>query len=186
MDGLELLIQDHRTVDQVFDQYQQTSDDAERRRLVDTMIEELSIHAAIEERELYPLMHRSLPEDDSVEHAEHEHAEAKAVLAVLGQLEPTDEPFDEMVNELISDVRHHVQEEEDELFPQLREAVSDEELEQLGQRLEQAKQSAPKKPSAAELEALSGEELQQFAQKMGVEGRSDLNKQQLAKALVGE
>lgn len=184
MDAITLLTQDHRTVDELFERFEQTAEPGQRRQLVEKMIEELSIHAAIEERELYPVMHRVLSDDDPVEEAEHEHAEAKAVLAVLAQLQPDDGHFEEMVEELIADVRHHVEEEENELFPMLRDVVSDQDLEDLGQRLERAKQGAPTKPSAGELMSLSRDELYEFAQKIGLEGRSDMNKDELVKVLA--
>jgi hemerythrin superfamily protein len=184
VDAISLLTQDHRTVDELFDRFEQSSAADERGELVATMIEELSVHAAIEERELYPVMRRVFSEEELVEEAEHEHAEAKAVLAVLAQLTPGDEHFGPLVAELIADVRHHVEDEENELFPKLREAVSDDELDELGQRLEQAKQDAPTKPSAAELRHLSRDELYEFAQKIDLEGRSDMNKDELAAALA--
>ena len=184
MDAITLLEQDHRTVDELFERFEQTTEPAQRRKLVDTIIEELSIHAAIEEQELYPVMRRVLDAEDDVEHAEHEHAEAKAVLAVLAQLDAEDERFAPLVSELIADVRHHVEEEEEELFPKLRQAVSEEELNDLGRRLEQAKEHAPAKPSAAELDALSRDELYEFAGKIDLPGRSDMSKQELMEALA--
>lgn len=184
MDAISLLTQDHRTVEELFSRFEQSSDPSERRQLVDTMIEELSVHAAIEEQELYPLMHRTLEQDDPVDEAEHEHAEAKAILAILAHLQADDEHFEPMVTELIADVRHHVEEEENDLFPMLREAVSDDELDEVGQRLEQAKGGAPTKPSADELRQLSQEELYGFAQKIELEGRSDMSKDDLASALA--
>lgn len=184
MNAIDLLVSDHRTAEDVFQQFEQSRDDAERRKLVDSMIRELSIHAAIEERELYPFMARKLPDAEPVHHAEHEHAEAKAMLASLLRLQPGDEQFDEMANQLISDVRHHVEEEENELFPKLRDVASGEELDECGQRLEQAKSDAPTRPSAEELTVLTVDELQQFAQKLQIEGRSDLNKDELAAAIA--
>lgn len=186
MDAITLLEQDHRKAEQLFSKLEQTSDARERRQLVDSIIEELSIHAFVEEQELYPVMHKAFSQDDSVQEAEHEHAEAKAVLAVLAQLSPTDEQFDAMANELISDVRHHVEEEENDLLPQLARTVSDEELQDLGDRMERAKSRAPTKPSAEELQALSVDELHEFAQRLQLEGRSDMNKEQLAAALAGK
>lgn len=184
MDAITLLTQDHRTVEELFGRFEQSSDPAERRQLVDQMIEELSVHAAIEEQELYPVMQEVIGDED-VEHAEHEHAEAKAVLAVLARMEPQDERFEPMVSELISDVRHHVEEEEYELFPEFREKMTEQQLEELGQRLEQAKGSAPTKPSAKDLEEqLSRDELYEFAQKAGLGGRSDMSKKDLASALA--
>jgi hemerythrin superfamily protein len=184
VDAITLLTKDHRTVDELFDRFERSSDPSERGELVAKMIEELSVHAAIEEQELYPLMRRAFAEDDLVDEAEHEHAEAKAVLAVLVQLRIDDQHFEPLVGELIADVRHHVEEEENELFPKLREAVSEDELDEVGQRLERAKQSAPTKPSADELKQLSRDELYEFAKKIGLEGRSDMTKDDLAAALA--
>jgi hemerythrin-like domain-containing protein len=184
VDAISLLMQDHRTVDQLFERFEGSTDPAERRQLVDRMIEELSVHAAIEEQELYPLMRRVFPDGEPVEHAEHEHAEAKALLAVLAKLEATDERFETLVSELIDDVRHHVEEEESDLFPQMRDAVADAELAELGERLERAKSGAPTKPSAEELKVLTQSELYEFAQKAGIEGRSEMSKDDLAAALA--
>lgn len=184
MDAITLLTQDHRTVDKLFDRFEQTRDAGERRQLVDNMIEELSIHAAIEEQELYPFMRRVLPQDDPVDEAEHEHAEAKAILAGLSRLQPDDEHFEPVATELIADVRHHVQEEENELFPQLREAVTEDDLNELGQSLEQARHRAPTKPSAGDLQQLTQEELYEIAQKIGLEGRSGMTKDELTAALA--
>jgi hemerythrin-like domain-containing protein len=184
LDAITLLTQDHRTVEELFTRFENSSDAGERAQLVGKMIEELSIHAAIEEAELYPVMHKAFSEDDSVKEAEQEHAEAKAVLSVLAQLSPDNEQFDTMASQLIADVRHHVEEEENELFPQLQEVISAEELGDLGQRLANAKSSAPNKPSAQDLQVLSVDELHEFAQVIEVEGRSDMNKEQLASALA--
>lgn len=184
MDAINLLTNDHRTVDSMFDQYQQTDDASERRQLVDTMIRELSIHAAIEEQELYPVMRQAMDDGEQIEEAAHEHAMAKAVLATLAQLQPDDASFDELVGQLISDVRHHVEEEENDLLPRLRNAVSDDELEQLGDRLDKAKRSAPTEPTAQELEPLTVDELQQLAQMIDLDNRSQMNKQQLIAALT--
>lgn len=184
MDAINLLTQDHRTVENVFQQFEQTSGRDKRRELVDTMIEELSIHATIEEQHFYPFLRDLGLEQDSVEEAEHEHAKAKAVLAALTRLQPEDEHFEPMVRELIADVRQHVSEEENDLFPRLRDAASQDDLEQVGQRLEQAKQEAPTKPAAKDLHALSQDELYEYAQQLDVEGRSDMAKDDLISALA--
>lgn len=184
MDAINLLTQDHRTAEDVFQQFEQTSDRDKRRELVDTMIKELSVHAAIEEKHLYPFLRDLGVEQDSIEEGEHEHAQAKAVLAALTRLQPEDEHFEPIVRELIADVRHHVAEEENDLFPRLRDSASQDDLEQVGQRLEQAKQDAPTKPSAKDLHALSQDELYEYAQKLDVEGRSDMAKDELISALA--
>lgn len=183
MNAIDLLTQDHRTVDKMFEEFQSSKQAPKKRELVDKMIKELSAHAAAEEKELYPIMRKAFSDSDSVEHAEHEHAEAKAILAVLSWLGPENESFDPMVEQIIEDVRHHVKEEEGNLLPKLKEKLSEKELEELGERLEQAKREAPTRPAPQELKALSQEELYEFTQKLGIEGRSKMDKDELISVL---
>lgn len=179
MDAIKLLTQDHKAVDSLFKELENTKDPKKQRKLVDTVIEELSIHAAIEEKELYPVMREAFSDNDLVEHAEHEHAKAKTLLIVLSQLPPEHDRFAPILHELISDVRHHVKEEENDLFPKLKDKIGDQELEILGGRLQHAKKNAPTKPSSGALEALNKEELYEFGQKLGIEGRSTMDKDEL-------
>lgn len=149
IDGIQLLVNDHRTVDALFDQFEQTGpeDHATRRALVDDMIHELSIHAAIEELFLYPFIRDEVDGGDGLaDEGIEEHQEAKEILADLEDRQPDDPEFDARVNELIADVRHHVEEEETEFFPALREAATPEQLADLGDRLSKAKATAPTRP----------------------------------------
>jgi hemerythrin superfamily protein len=185
MDAIELTLADHRTVEELFGQFEQTQDPAERGRIIQTVIEELSIHAAIEEEIMYPAM-RELPDgEELVEHAIEEHLEAKVALAVLGRLSPTSEEFVEKAQEMIDDVRHHVEEEESDLLPRLKEALGPERLQEMGQRMAQAKERAPRRPSADDLTKATKEQLYEAAQVIDLTGRSDMDKDQLASELVG-
>jgi hemerythrin superfamily protein len=149
MDAITLLENDHRTVDQLFRQYEELADAGPtvRREPVGRFIEELSVHAAIEEEVLYPMVRRELPDGEAMANeALKEHQEAKEILRRLDRMDPGGFEFDAAVTQLIKDVRHHVEEEENEMFPKLRSALSDERLTQLGATMQEAKRTAPTQP----------------------------------------
>ena len=111
------------------------------------MIEELSVHAAIEEQVLYPAARGAVPDaTDEVLEALEEHHVVKWTLSELDGMDPGDERFTAKVTVLIDLVRHHVKEEEGELFPELRAAMKRKELEELADALEAAKKAAPTRP----------------------------------------
>jgi hemerythrin superfamily protein len=147
MDAIELLKHDHRMVEQLFRGYHTAASDTQRRAVVETLIRELSKHAALEELMVYPLARKVLP-DRGQEIDEHlaEHKEAKKTLLALDRLSAGDERTDELMERLRQEVEEHVREEEGELLPRLRDAVSQEELDRLGRLLARAKQSAPTRP----------------------------------------
>src|SRR3954447_7984434 len=149
MDALTLLRDDHRSVAQLFKQFESAGDNAhvEKRRIVDRIIEELSMHAAIEEQVFYPVARAAVPgvEDNVLESLE-EHHIVKWTLSELDGLDPTEERFDAKVTVLIESVRHHVKEEETEFFPKVRKAMSRAALNDLGEALTSAKKSAPTHP----------------------------------------
>src|SRR5580700_10244925 len=126
MDAITLLKGDHRAVQRLFKQFERTGDNAviEKRRLVDRIIEELSIHADIEERLFYPAVRATVPgtEAMALESLE-EHHIVKWVLSELDGMDPGDERFDAKVTVLIENVRHHVEEEETDLFPRVRDEL---------------------------------------------------------------
>lgn len=149
MDAITLLKKDHKTVEQLFKRYEQAGDRAyvEKRQIVDRIIEELSVHAAIEEQLFYPAARAEVPETegDALESME-EHHIVKWQLAELEQLDPRDERFDAKVTVLIENVRHHVDEEENEFFPKVREELGRNDLGDLGDAMDQARATAPTHP----------------------------------------
>src|SRR5436190_20297349 len=149
-DALTVLAEDHRTVDGLFEKWIQVRPQegpAAKRKLVDDMIRELSIHAAIEEQVFYPAVRDALPHGhELVQHSLEEHREAKDLLAELERMRPGDLGYEEKVGTLIAEVREHVEEEEGQIFPELREAVGAKELERIGAALEKAKRVAPTRP----------------------------------------
>ena len=148
-DAIAYLKGDHRQVEKVFKAYEKAGDRAFRtkRKLVDDMIRELSQHAAVEEQFFYPAARREVPEttDDVLESME-EHHIVKWILSELIHLKPDDERFDAKVTVLIENVRHHVREEEQDLFPQVRAHMPRKDLVELGAKLEEGKGLAPTRP----------------------------------------
>jgi len=149
MDAITLLRNDHRTVEQLFKRFEKTGDDAyvAKREIVDRIIEELSVHAAIEEQLFYPAARATVPgvEDVALESIE-EHHIVKWVLSELDGMPPQDERFDAKVTVLIENVRHHVEEEQDEFFPKVRDELGRKALNELGDAMVEAKATAPTHP----------------------------------------
>src|SRR3954471_878746 len=149
MDAITLLKNDHRDVEKLFKRFEKAGDNAhvQKRDIVDRIIEELSKHAAIEEQLFYPVTRATVPdvEDTALESIE-EHHIVKWVLSELDGMDPRDERFEAKVTVLIENVRHHVEEEEGDLFPELRKAIKRKELEELAEAMEKAKKVAPTHP----------------------------------------
>jgi hemerythrin superfamily protein len=145
-DAIALLKDDHREVERLFNQYQKSPDASERekRRLVDAMTTALSKHTAIEEQIVYPWARDTIEgADDTVLEAFEEHRVVKWLLTELTTLPAGDERFDAKVTVTIELVRQHVEEEESELFPDLRAVATRRELLDLGDQLRAAKARAP-------------------------------------------
>jgi hemerythrin superfamily protein len=149
MDAITLLRNDHKTVEQLFKRFEKAGDGAlvEKREIVDRIVEELSIHATIEEQLFYPVARATVPgtEDIALESLE-EHHIVKWVLSELDGMDPAAERFDAKVTVLIENVRHHVEEEEGEFFPKVRDELGRKALGDLGEALEEAKSTAPTHP----------------------------------------
>jgi len=151
MDAIVLLKNDHKTVEQLFKQFENAGDNATKtkQKLVQSIIEELTTHAYIEEEIFYPAARESVPETEHhVLESVEEHHVVVWMLSELVSLDPEDERFDAKVSVLIENVRHHVEEEEDEWFPQVRKALGRNRLTELGEQMEKAKPDAPRDPLA--------------------------------------
>ncbi len=148
-DAIVLLKNDHKTVEKLFKQYEKLGDKAfsAKRQVVDQIIEELSVHASIEEQYFYPAV-RKETEDilDVVLEGLEEHHIVKWTLSELTHMSPEEERFDPKVKVLMESVRHHVEEEEDEMFPKVRAAMGRKALQELGDTLEKGKIPAPTMP----------------------------------------
>jgi hemerythrin superfamily protein len=139
MDALELLKQDHQAVKDLFDQIDDAEDGKQRKKLFDQIDTQLNIHAHIEETVFYPEMQKIDELKDMVEEALEEHQEVKTLLEEIEGRDPESDQFIASVEELMENVEHHVAEEEDEMFPKVRERCDQATLDRLGDRLESAK-----------------------------------------------
>jgi len=157
MDAITLLREDHDHVRKLFTRFEEAGERAyvEKRDIVGKIIEELTVHAFIEEVLFYPRVKGLKAEgdgakpEDLIKEAEEEHAQVKTLLAELEDMSPEDEYFDAKVTVVIDDVRHHAKEEEEEMFPKVREAIGRKDLQQLGEQMLAAKERAPRLPSQA-------------------------------------
>ncbi|HUQ62491.1 MAG TPA: hemerythrin domain-containing protein [Acidimicrobiales bacterium] len=149
MDAITLLKTDHKTVEGLFKKFEKAGEKAHKtkRDVVEKIIEELSVHAAIEEQVFYPAVRESVPdEEDTVLEGLEEHHIVKWVLSELENMSPEDERFDAKVTVLIENVRHHVEEEETDMFPEVRKALGRKQLGEIGAAMEKAKKVAPTRP----------------------------------------
>ena len=148
--AIDMLVEDHKQVNDMFERYER-SDREQRDRVVHEIIESLTKHSRIEEQILYPFIRDHVPDGDQLmDEAEREHQEAKDAMSRLSELSPDEAEFDEAFHALKDGVQHHVQEEEGEVFPKLREVADEPTLAQLGQRLGQAKALSTRYPRPAE------------------------------------
>ncbi len=143
MDAIQLLRRDHRTVEKLFKEFERTGPKAKltKTRLVKKMIKELSLHAQVEEQIFYPAVQEAAGEDDLVLKAMEEHDLVKALLEQLDKMTPEEDRFQAKVYVLIESIRDHVDEEEKEIFPKLKEALKPAQLRNLGTRLEEGKKA---------------------------------------------
>lgn len=147
MDAITLLKQDHKTVERLFKEFEKAKQPAQQRKLAAKVIEELSVHAAIEEMVFYPAVReRVLQAEDTVLESLEEHHIVKWVLSELEDMKPDHERFKAKMTVLMENVRHHVEEEEQELFPEVRKAIGRKEMTELGAAMESAKKAAPTRP----------------------------------------
>jgi len=138
MDALEILKQDHAKVKKLFDKTE-TANDREQKRIFSQIKTELEIHAHLEENIFYPAMQRHEGLKEMVAESLKEHNAMKALLQEMATLHAR-EDFEDKLEELIDNVEHHAEDEEEgKMFPKVRELVSANELQKLGAQLQAAK-----------------------------------------------
>ena len=151
MNAITLLKNDHKTVEQLFKRFEKSGPRALKTKqdIVERIVRELSIHAAIEEMVLYPAIREAAENGDMdkmVLESLEEHHLVKWVLWELERMSPDDERFDAKVTVLMENVRHHVAEEENELFPRVNKVYGRAQLADLGEAMENLKKTAPTHP----------------------------------------
>ncbi|GAA2870059.1 hemerythrin domain-containing protein [Streptosporangium fragile] len=147
---VSVLTTDHREVEQLFEQLEAlrgTGDEERRQQLTEKVITELVKHAIAEEAYLYPATRKFVPGGDALADRElSEHAEAEQLMKELEGTGADDPRFDQLLSQLTSTIRQHIQEEESTLFPQLEQHADSEELRELAGKIQAVKKIAPTRP----------------------------------------
>lgn len=128
IDAVELLERQHREVEAMFERFEKMTDRAtvSKKKLADEICNALIMHAAIEEEIFYPATREASEEtEDMVDEAVVEHASAKDLIAQILEMDPGDDLYDAKVKVLSELIEHHVEEEEEEMFPKARELKLD-------------------------------------------------------------
>jgi hemerythrin superfamily protein len=149
-DAIAVLVRDHREVDELFerfDLYDDTIAVKTKRELLMQITRALSVHAAVEEEVLYPAMRGALPDGDHVvQQALSDHQQVKQTLATIEAKDPGDPAVPSHVKALAAQVRAHVREEEQDLFPRLEVAIDRATLQAMGAQIEKLRKIAPTRP----------------------------------------
>jgi hemerythrin-like domain-containing protein len=133
-----MLKDDHDKVKGLFEKFQSARSDDKKAELAEMICHELTIHTQLEEEIFYPAVSEAIDAEDVMDEALVEHGSAKELIEALEQMAPGDELFDAKVTVLGEWVRHHIREEQNEMFPQVRN--SDLDLNELAERLRARKE----------------------------------------------
>jgi hemerythrin-like domain-containing protein len=141
--AIELLTEDHQNVLSLFEDFRSLKEDEDadedvKQTLVERICTELTIHSEIEEELLYPALRDAFDDHSQLDEAEVEHAMAEQLIAELESMEPGDDLYDAKVTVLGEYVRHHIDEEQEKLFPKAKKAKMD--LDSLGEELRMRKE----------------------------------------------
>lgn len=132
-DATALLMQDHAEVEAMFLQRETERDSHVKSVLATKICTALTVHAQVEEEIFYPEAGRALEDDDQINEAVEEHGEMKEKIVKIIEGMAAERSIDRQVKELMRIVEHHVEDEESEMFPDLRQTETD--LYALGSRL---------------------------------------------------
>jgi len=135
--AIHLLKEDHREVEDFFDKYEKLEGAGEKERMALKICLALTVHTQIEEEIFYPAAREAIEGAELIDEAIVEHASAKQLIAEIEEMDAGDELYDAKVKVLGEQVRHHVEEEEDELFPEIESSELD--LEALGKKMAERK-----------------------------------------------
>ncbi|MGE3784781.1 MAG: hemerythrin domain-containing protein [Alphaproteobacteria bacterium] len=136
--ALDLLEEDHIQVEGLFEEFEQLDDAGEKQELALKICLALRVHAQIEEEIFYPAARNVIENTDKIDEAMVEHTSAKKLIAEIEAADGGDELYDAKMKVLKEQVLHHIEEEEDELFPEIE--ISELDLEALGRKLTSSKE----------------------------------------------
>ncbi|MET9272112.1 hemerythrin domain-containing protein [Kribbella sp. NPDC003557] len=179
-DVVDLIMQDHREVERLFDELK---DNPEKRpNLLPVLTTLLTAHSRAEEAEVYPVAAEEAGEKEEVSHSQQEHIEADQLLAKLAATDPDSPNFEKVLQNLIDAVSHHVEEEETKVLPGMRSNLSDDRRAQLGEAFAASrKQHLGEQPGD-----ITRDQLAQQAANADISGTSGLSKEELKKKVESE
>lgn len=176
-DVVDLIMADHREVERLFEVLRKQPD--QRPMAAPTVAALLIAHSRAEEAEVYPVARDEAGEIDEVAHSQEEHAEAEELLERLQKADPSSQAYEKVLNDLIESVTHHVQDEEKTVLPGMRERLSDQRRAELGDAFARARaEHLGEMPGQA-----TREELVLQAKNAGIEGATNMTKDELKKRL---
>jgi hemerythrin-like domain-containing protein len=149
-DAIVLLKNDHKEIKRLFREFEKAGDNATvaKGKTVRKVIELLTVHTYLENEIMYPQVRELLPEvEDDVLESYEEHHVADVLCMELWTMDPGHERFDAKTTVLIENVEHHIEEEEDEWFPKVRDGLGRKKLQEIGQQMADKRPSAPRKPT---------------------------------------
>src|SRR5215213_1951387 len=146
--ALDLLEEDHQQVDGFFDEYENLEDAGEKESMALKICLALTVHTQIEEEIFYPAVREAIERPELIDEAIVEHAAAKQLIAEIEEMDPAAELYDAKVKVLGEQVRHHIEEEEDELFPEIESSELD--LEAFGKKMAERKVALLKETTTVE------------------------------------
>jgi hemerythrin superfamily protein len=203
-DAVTLIMKDHRVMESLFEMLKDPNSD--RPALIAEVVARLSAHSWAEEEKVYPALIKADPsEEGQVYHGVEEHHEATELLHKLMATDPTSSKFDSLLTEFVDAVKHHVEEEESEILPELSESIDRAKLEELGRAFEErrlevlaahgitdqavgaggaaAQLALGERAGRGDVSAMTRDELYEKAREADVPGRSQMNKEELAQAV---
>jgi hemerythrin superfamily protein len=137
-EAIALLRADHKLVNDLFEEYEKARSSNKKKALVKQICTELSVHAQIEEEIFYPAAKQALRDKELIPEATVEHATLKELIAQVADIEPDGELFDAKIKVMSEYVKHHVKEEQNEIFPKVKATKLD--LVELGAQLTERKE----------------------------------------------
>ena len=145
----DMLREDHKKVKGLFEEFEQADDAKAKHRIVETALMELEVHAKLEEELIYPAIRTEIDDDELMDEALEEHHVVHGLIGELKKMKPSDDRYDAKFTVLAENVKHHIKEEESDMFPKAEDCEIDWEAlcSQVVKRKEQliAKTSAPSK-----------------------------------------
>jgi hemerythrin-like domain-containing protein len=149
-DAIVMLKDDHKEIRHLFAEFQNAGDGAvvTRGKIVDRILEALTVHTYLENEVMYPETRKLVPDIDAdLLEAYEEHHVADVLCLELSAMEPDDEHFVAKATVLIESVSHHMDEEENDMFPAVRERLGRKALQEIGARMAEIRPNAPRYPA---------------------------------------